>query len=107
MTVSHAMPRTTIRTCEACGQPLRMQRGGVFMSPLKAAIFDAIVAAGDIGVSTAELMRLDVWRDRKPVKPVTIRMHVLQTNDALCDSPWRIVALDRRYVLVKIAGPIA
>ena len=51
--------------------------------------------------------RLDavgVWRDRKPIKPVTIRMHILQINDALRAVKWRIVSLDNRYVLAHIVG---
>jgi hypothetical protein len=103
MTVMRYSPMP-IRLCAACGQPLRTQRGGVFMSPLKAAIWDAIVVAGDVGLSTADLMRLPVWHRRKRVKPVTVRMHVLQINDVLAASPWRIVSIDRRYVIVKLGG---
>lgn len=93
-----------LRLCEACGQPLRLQRGGIFMSPLKSAIWDCIAASGDHGASVADIMRLDVWRDRKPVKPVTARMHVHQINDALMTTQWRIVQIDRRYVLVRMTN---
>lgn len=88
--------------CETCGQPLRTQRGGAFMSPLKAAIFDAIAMSGDYGVTTVDLMQLDVWRDRKPIKPVTIRAHIMQINDALASTSWRIATIYRRYVLMII-----
>lgn len=104
MTVLHREPLTAIRVCEACGQPLRTQRGGIFMSPLKAAIWDLIAASGDVGASVGDIMRLPVWHRRKPVKPVTIRMHVLQLNDALADTAFRIVSIDRRYVIARIAN---
>ena len=102
MTVAHYPPLVAIRMCETCGQPLRTQRGGVFLSPLKAAIFDAVTMAGDYGVTVHDLMQLDVWRDRKPIKPVTIRAHIMQINDALASTQWRIGTIYRRYVLMVI-----
>lgn len=101
MTVLRHRPATAIRMCEMCGQPLRAQRGGVFLTSIKAALWDAIVTSGDYGISVAELQRLDVWHDRPRVKAVTVRMHIIQLNDALANTPWRIVSLDRRYVLMQ------
>lgn len=93
-------------TCPHCGQPLREQRGGVFMTPLKVALFDAIAAGGDLGTNVAELGRLDIWRDRKPVKRDTIKAHVWQINEALALTPWRIVYFDKAYVLVRKAATV-
>ena len=89
------------RVCENCGQPLRLHRVGVWLPVVKAAIYDAIHAAGDIGVSVDELRQLDVWRDRKRPGFDGIKSHVQQLNEHyLADVGLRIIRDDRRlYVL--------
>ena len=94
--------------CKLCGQPLRHERVGVFLPPIKAALFDAIVAGGDIGASSEELAQLDVFRDRRGGDRGggmrNVRGHVWQINDLLQETRLRIVQLDRRYVLVRTAA---
>jgi hypothetical protein len=69
-------------------------RLGVRMTPLKAAIFDRIKAAGDIGVTTTEIVS-DLYRDRSPVEATKVKAHVNQINDLLVATDWRIRS-DRR-----------
>jgi hypothetical protein len=64
------------------------------MTPLKAAIVDRIKAAGDIGIIIGE-----VYRDRSPIDPTTIRVHVGQVNDLLVETDWRIWSDRRRWFL--------
>ena len=94
------------RNCDSCGQPLRSHRHGAFLPPLKAAILDAIETTRDFGVTSAELARLDEFRDRPlPAARNNIRVHIGQINELLAEyeSDRRIVSIDRRYVLVRLA----
>jgi hypothetical protein len=84
--------------CERCGRALR---NGVWMPPTKAAIFDRVASAADIGVTTADLLRLPVFADR-PVTSVAIKSHVWQLNEILQKLHYRVVSIDRRYVLVTL-----
>lgn len=97
------MPR--IRSCQTCGQPLRFERAGVYLPPIKAAIFDAVAAAGDIGVSLEELQHLELWRDRRPGYPPGtngMRAHVWQINNQyLIETDVHIHRVDQRYVLMN------
>ena len=52
--------------CPTCHQTILVMRLGARLTPLKAAIVDAIKAAGDVGISSAEI-REAVYRDRAPV----------------------------------------
>lgn len=96
---------TILRNCRHCGQPLHGQRLGVYLPPLKAAIFDAIHAGGDLGASTEDLQQLAIWADRRTQKlpaAVTIRAHIWQINEFLAETDWRVrqINRDRRYVLI-------
>jgi hypothetical protein len=79
--------------CPACHQPIREMRLGVRLPPVKAAIVDAIKAAGDVGISSSEL----------PFRHV--KSHVCQINDILEETDFRIVASARgasaRWHLIK------
>jgi hypothetical protein len=77
-------------------------RLGVQMTPLKAAIFDRVKAAGDIGITTTEIVS-DLYRDRSPVKSATIRVHVGQINDLFAGTDWRIHSDRRRWFLNRRA----
>ena len=55
-------------TCPFCHS---VERLGVRLPPLKAAIFDRIKRAGDIGVTSDEIVA-DLYRDRSAVKPTVI-----------------------------------
>jgi hypothetical protein len=76
-------------------------RLGIALPPIKAAIVDRIRAAGDLGVSTAELLA-DVYDCRRRVKPTTVKAHVWQINDQLCGTDWRIISDRRRWYLVEV-----
>jgi DNA-binding response OmpR family regulator len=86
--------------CSTCHQPIPDARFGVPLTPLKAAVVDCIKAAGDIGVSSEELL-MTLWRDRGPVETNTIKSHVNQINDALAGTDWRIHSDRRRWFLTR------
>jgi hypothetical protein len=86
--------------CPRCHQSVDEIRLGVRLTPLKAALFDRIKAAGDIGISTTEVVN-DVYRDRSPVKPTAIKSHVGQINDLLASTDWRIRSDHRRWFLQR------
>lgn len=87
--------------CPCCRQPIATARFGVHLPALKAGILDAIKAAGDVGITSAELIGGDLYRDRKRVRPSAIKAHVNQINDALDGSGWRIASDRRRWALVR------
>ena len=68
------------RLCPHCRRPMTYQRVGVFLPPLKAAIFDIIKRSGDVGI-TAEELAHDVYCDRRlRPHPRTIKSHCWQIN---------------------------
>src|SRR5262249_34591206 len=69
---------TTMTVCPRCHQSVDDIRLGVRLTPLKAALFDRIKAAGDIGISTTEIIQ-EVYRDRSLIKDTTIKSHVNQS----------------------------
>jgi hypothetical protein len=87
--------------CPQCHRPLGSARLGVFLPQLKAEILDHIKAAGDIGISSAELVNGDLYRDRRPVRPDAIKSHIFQLNELLIDSGWRIASAGGRWTLVR------
>jgi len=56
------MKPTSTPTCPTCHQFLGEVRFGVRLTPLKARIVDRIKAAGDIGVSSEELL-FALWEE--------------------------------------------
>jgi hypothetical protein len=84
--------------CPRCHQSVDDIRLGVRLTPLKAALFDRIKAAGDIGISTTEIIQ-EVYRDRSPIKETAIKSHVNQINDLLAGTEWRIRSDGRRWFL--------
>jgi hypothetical protein len=97
MTNSASMP-----ACPHCHQPIIAQRFGVRLTPLKAEIFDRVKRAGDLGVSSIEIVS-DVYADRQAVSSTTIKAHINQINDVLVSTDWRIVSDHRRWFLHKLA----
>ena len=79
-------------------------RFGVRLPQLKAALVDRIKAAGDLGITSAELINSDLYRDRRPVQPTAVKSHVSQLNDLLSDSGWHIASDRRRWLLVRGKG---
>jgi hypothetical protein len=77
--------------CPHCGQERRFEKLGVELPPLKSALVDLIAAAGEIGATSQEL-RQDLYRGYANERSlVTVRMHMLQINDVLVSTDWRIV----------------
>jgi hypothetical protein len=85
--------------CPLCHQPLGTLRFGVRLPAFKAALIDAIKRTGDIGISSAELIAGELYRDRKPVQLTTIKSHICQLNDLLTDTDWRVASDCRRWFL--------
>jgi hypothetical protein len=84
--------------CQHCHQPIAHERLGVRLTPLKAAIVDAIKRAGDLGKSSESLMR-ELYFDRKPVSMTTLKAHVWQINELLAATDWVIESDRRRWFL--------
>jgi hypothetical protein len=87
-------------TCPHCHQPYSQARLGVRLPQLKAEIVDRIRTAGDIGVSSAEIIA-DLYRERRPVHSATVRNHVHQINDLLSSTNWCITSDRRRWFLSR------
>jgi hypothetical protein len=80
-------PRTL---CPHCHQPIRSPvRLGVSLPPRKAALFDAVKAAGDVGISSAEL-RTQVWDGKRC--PHNVKSHMWQINTMIESTGYRITA---------------
>jgi hypothetical protein len=84
--------------CPHCHQQIAHERLGVRLTPLKAAIVDAIKRAGDLGVSSDALV-FDLYFDRRPISTRTVKAHVFQINDALEATDYCIVSDRRRWFL--------
>lgn len=81
-----------MKVCPHCRQPYRVERFGVPMPPLKARLVDLIKAAGELGTSSREL-RQDLYRDHTHARSMTtVRLHIVQINDLLVSTDWRIVS---------------
>jgi hypothetical protein len=88
--------------CPHCHQPIGAvgaERLGVRLTPLKAAIVDQIKCAGDIGISSEELMYA-LW-DRDTVCISTVKAHVWQINSVLEETDWVIRSDSRRWFLSR------
>ncbi len=90
-------------TCPHCHQSIGTERLGVGLTPLKAGIIDQIQAAGAVGISSAEIIASDLYRDRRPVDPATIKSHVNQVNDLLVGGDFRIRSDRRRWYIERTA----
>lgn len=76
---------------------MREMRLGVRLPVFKAAILDAIKMAGDIGISSQEL----IDKFERPIRVIAIKSHIFQINEILEDTDWRIVTDGGRWHLVK------
>lgn len=84
--------------CQSCGQPVRFLRCGIRLTALKAAIFDLIKRAGDLGITSEEITR-ELYGDRRPVGKYTIKAHVWQINEVLAETDYAIVSDRRNWFL--------
>lgn len=67
------------------------------LPPLKQHIYDTIRAAGEIGITSRDLLAV-IWEGRrKPKHLANIRCHIGQINEALVDTNRKIVTHDRRH----------
>jgi hypothetical protein len=89
---------TAQQYCPECHQRIATERFGVRLPPLKAAILDKIKAAGDLGIPSSEIIA-DLYSDRRSVSAATIKAHVVQINDQLVSTDWRICSDRRRWFL--------
>lgn len=85
---------TTSEFCPRCRQHMRC---GVYFPPLKAEIFDAVKASGDIGIGCEELMDAVYHHDRSRPSPLTIKAHINQINEMLAGTDFQIRADGRRH----------
>src|SRR5262245_30953696 len=69
--------------CPHCHQNITSERLGVPMPLLKARIFDRIKSAGDLGISSAEII-FDLYHERPAVQQTTIKAH--GTKLTICSS---------------------
>jgi hypothetical protein len=82
-------------TCPYCHA---VERFGTRLPALKGEILDCIKAAGDLGISSMEIVH-HLYRDRRPVSPTCIKSHTLQINDLLAATDWRIRSEGGRWFL--------
>jgi|SRR5262245_26255982 len=81
-----------VAICSKCHQTISTSRVGVRLTLLKARIFDKIKAAGDLGISSAEL-HYDIYRGYGRERASNMmRVHIGQINEVLLETSWRIVA---------------
>jgi len=86
--------------CPHCHQNIAIERLGVPMPPLKATIFDRIKSAGDLGITSMEII-FDLYHERRAVQPTTIKAHVNQINELLVATDWHIHSDRRRWFLSR------
>jgi DNA-binding NarL/FixJ family response regulator len=81
--------------CPTCHQPVRNARMGVFLSPRRAEVVDAIRQAGEHGIELCGLA------DQLGITRWTVKSHVYQINEMLAETDWRIRSDRCGYRLVR------
>lgn len=98
------------QVCPSCGQSTRYLRFGVLLPPVKCEIVDAIKAAGELGISSEEIVYKNpppelfdegaaaelILRAKRNVK-----VHIWQINEKLAETKYSIVSSERRWRLHK------
>lgn len=82
----------SVMRCPHCHQHISSQRAGVVMSPLKAALFDYLKSAGDVGTSAHELV--DGFFQGS-VSRNCASQHLKQLDDLLQETSYEIVCEGR------------
>lgn len=77
--------------CPACGQSTKEVRHGVVLPLRKLRIYDAIKAAGEIGL-TSEQVTQAAYDGENRCSPNTIKAHIFQINEMLASTDFCIVA---------------
>ena len=80
-------------------------RHGVYLPRVKVLIFDAVKAAGDIGVTTRQLLHA-VYGNKVQRSTAIIRNHIKQMNILLAQTDVHIAARDRRHWLLAVGTPL-
>ena len=93
-----------MRVCPTCRRPLGDLRLGVCLPPVKSRIFDAVAAAGDIGLTAREI--ITACYGRPSVQVACIKSHMHQLNLMLALSGWRLVPEGRREARWHLVGPL-
>lgn len=70
---------------------MRDQRLGVFMTVIKARMFDLVKQAGEDGIRSTEIYERLYPDGRKRPALSTVKSHLWQLNDLLCGTDWIIV----------------
>ena len=84
-----------------CPRCHRSERFGVYLSPIKTAIVDAIVRAAHVGISANDLLGI-VWGDDPPGREA-VKSHIKQINDVLAHTDIRIRSAGRQPALYYLA----
>lgn len=96
-----------IRVCPMCRQPVRASRLDVWLPPRKTQILDTVLAAGTPGITAREI-RNRVYGRKSPRSLTTIRLHIVQINETLESTDWRIIASGRgtaaRWHMLRVRG---
>lgn len=74
------------------------------MPRVKVLVFDAIKAAGDIGITTRQLTYA-IYGNKVKRSPATIRNHIWQINRLLLATDVQIACHDRRHWLLTKSPP--
>jgi hypothetical protein len=95
--------------CPTCHRPWADLCAGVYLPRVKAQIFDAIKASGDVGLQASEIMeRIYTGNGRRRA---VIRNHIAQINERLEETDYRLVCDGRgiyaRWHLRKIKVRVA
>jgi hypothetical protein len=75
---------TKLATCPYCHQPVRGLRLGIYLSPRRAQVFDAVKAAGEGGISCSDLA------EQFKLTRSGVRAHIEQINNLLEETHWKI-----------------
>lgn len=85
--------------CPHCGNLSRAARAGVYMTPIRAAIFDAIKRTGMEGAAPDELYAR-IYPDGG-VGRQAVKAHVWQIRQLLVETEWEIVGSNRYYLVPR------
>ncbi len=84
--------------CPTCHQTIGTVRLGVRLTPLKAALVDAIKRSGDVGITSDELV-YSLWE--RAMTRDTVKAHISQINSLLEETDWVIFSDRRRWYLQR------
>ena len=89
------------RCCQYCGQTLPETGLGARLTPFKARVFDTVQRAGVDGISAEDLFSIAFYDHPRDVKRTCLKSHIMQINDAIEDSGYKIIGSGSYYRLVN------